>query len=81
MKGINTPGGFASFVAPRGEVWILTLPALARESGPFHGPFPLAPFGMKGNFRHLTLPALARESGPFHGPFPLAPFGNHTMGE
>jgi len=37
MKGIHTPGqaqesgGFASFSAPRGEVWILTLPALARE--------------------------------------------------
>jgi hypothetical protein len=39
MKGVNTPpgqaldlGGKASFFAPRGEVWILTLPALARES-------------------------------------------------
>ena len=38
MKGIPTPGqaqeseGFASFPAPRGEVWILTLTALARES-------------------------------------------------
>jgi len=38
-------GDFASLPAPRGEVWILTLPALARESGPLHGPFPLASFG------------------------------------
>ena len=34
-----------SIPAPRDEVWILTLPALARESGPLHGPFPLASFG------------------------------------
>ena len=51
MKGITTPGqaldkgGFASFVAPRGEVCNLTFPALARKSGPLHGPSPLAPFG------------------------------------
>ena len=51
MKGIHIPGQaldpgcFASFAAPRGDVCNLTLPALARESGPFHGPFPLASFG------------------------------------
>ena len=36
---------------------------------PFHGPFPLASFGMKGSFGHLTLPALARESDHFVVPF------------
>ena len=61
----------------KGSFGHLTLPALARESGPLHGPSPLASFGMKGSFGHLTLPALARESGPLHGPFPLASFGNH----
>ncbi len=35
------PGGFASFAVPRGEVWILMLPALAREGRPFHGPHSL----------------------------------------
>ncbi len=47
MKGIDdtgqdpNKGGFASW----GEVSNLTFPALARESGPFHGPSPLASFG------------------------------------
>jgi len=29
-----------------GDFGHLTLPALARESGPLHGPFPLASFGI-----------------------------------
>jgi len=29
----------------KGSFGHLTLPALARESGPLHGPFPLASFG------------------------------------
>jgi len=38
-KGIDAPGraleskGFSSFTATRGEVWILTLPALALSGG------------------------------------------------
>ena len=36
---------------------------------PLHGPFPLASFGMEGDFRHLTLPALAWESGHCMAPF------------
>jgi len=58
MKGINTPpgqaldpGGKASFFAPRGEVWILTLPALARERE--HSMVPLL---------SLRLPIIAGES-------------------
>ena len=45
MKGIKTPEqalgpeGFAPFSAPRGEVWNLSLPALARQR--IHGMAPL----------------------------------------
>jgi len=65
-----------SSVPMKGSFGHPTLPALARKSGPLHGPSPLASFGMKGSFGHPTLPALARKSGPLHGPSPLASFGN-----
>ncbi|MCF7953942.1 MAG: hypothetical protein K9K78_07700 [Spirochaetales bacterium] len=53
MKGINTPGqaldlgGFASFAAPRGGVFLLAFPALAREWNLLIASAPLASFGNK----------------------------------
>ncbi len=41
-------------LAMKGHFGRLTLPALARESGPLHGPFPLAPFG-NPNFQSLCI--------------------------